>query len=358
MGLPCRGASKVVAVAVACLAMLLATSAASSAGTKTAPPVVESWTPTWITNASALLNAGVTAGGLDTQTWFQYGTAVSYGDTTVKQDAGSSTSQVAISYDVTELSPGTTYHFRLAARNSKGTRYGSDGTFTTTGAAYTLPPSGPRVVSGVANGWVVLAFDDGPYTGTPYLLQELKSLGLHAYFFDVGQQIQAYPTYMQDELAAGDPVENHTWDHQSLTDAIPPLTGQQVSVEFTQTNQIIVSKGGTFPTLWRAPYGETDADINSIADGLGLTGVSSYGPGCIDSTDWEDGATAAQISSSVDGSLSQYIASGDVKRGVELEFHDGVNTQQAINALPTIAAYLNANRIGSSLSLPAVTEFK
>src|SRR5207247_11214909 len=55
----------------------------------------------------------------------------SYGSTTANQaKTGNTTQNVAA--NISGLTGGTTYHFRIVATNSSGTRYGSDRTDTTT----------------------------------------------------------------------------------------------------------------------------------------------------------------------------------------------------------------------------------
>jgi hypothetical protein len=69
--------------------------------------------------------------GLTTTVYFQYGTTTSYGRTTANQSKTGNTYQ-NVSANISGLTASTTYHFRIKATNSAGTRYGSDRTFTTT----------------------------------------------------------------------------------------------------------------------------------------------------------------------------------------------------------------------------------
>src|SRR5439155_902757 len=95
------------------------------------PPVVTTNPTTFIANFSATLNGSVNPGGLTTTVYFQYGTTISYGRTTANQTKTGNTYQSVLAY-ISGLSGNTTYHFRLKATNSGGTRYGNDRTFTTT----------------------------------------------------------------------------------------------------------------------------------------------------------------------------------------------------------------------------------
>ena len=89
---------------------------------------------TGVTTTAATLNGSVTPNGTDTTYSFQWGTDTSYGNTTAAGDAGSGTSAVSVSANLSSLTPGTTYHFRVVASNAAGTTYGADQTFAATGA--------------------------------------------------------------------------------------------------------------------------------------------------------------------------------------------------------------------------------
>ena len=83
-------------------------------------------------SSSTTLNGTVNPNGCSTNVRFQYGRTTSYGSTTANQaKTGNTTQNVAA--NISGLTAGTTYHFRIVATNSGGTRHGSDRTFTTTG---------------------------------------------------------------------------------------------------------------------------------------------------------------------------------------------------------------------------------
>jgi len=106
----------------------------------TGPPVVITNPATLIASFSATLNSLVDPHGLTTTVYFQYGPTTSYGSTTSGQTKSGNTYQ-SVSANVGGLGASTTYHFRIVATNSGGTRYGSDSTFTT------LSATGPPVVA-------------------------------------------------------------------------------------------------------------------------------------------------------------------------------------------------------------------
>ena len=106
----------------------------------TGRPVAITDPATYIASDSATLNGTVDPHGLTTTVYFQYGTSTSYGLTTAIQSKTGDTYQNVVA-TIGGLTASTTYHFRIIAHNSAGTRYGVDQTFTTLSA--TRPPVVP-----------------------------------------------------------------------------------------------------------------------------------------------------------------------------------------------------------------------
>jgi hypothetical protein len=119
--------------------------ATNSNGTGVAPldfiePPLATNPATLVASFSATLNGSVNPAGSATTVYFQYGTTTTYGHTTPNQSKTGNTTQNVMA-NISGLSANTTYHFRIVAMNSAGTRYGSDKTFRT------LSPTGPAVVT-------------------------------------------------------------------------------------------------------------------------------------------------------------------------------------------------------------------
>ena len=98
--------------------------------TATGPPVVATNPATLIARFSARINGRVNPHGLPTSVHFQYGTTNSYGLTTAPQSKSGNTYR-NVTANIGGLSAGTTYHFRIVATNTAGTRFGGDRAFTT-----------------------------------------------------------------------------------------------------------------------------------------------------------------------------------------------------------------------------------
>ena len=93
-------------------------------------PTVTTSAASNIASSSATLNGSVNPNGCNTTVRFQYGTTTSYGFITANQTKIGNTTQ-NVTANISGLSANTTYHFRIVATNSAGTRYGSDRTVTT-----------------------------------------------------------------------------------------------------------------------------------------------------------------------------------------------------------------------------------
>lgn len=95
-------------------------------------PLAATDTAKTVTSTSVSLNGSVNPNGASTTVTFEYGLTTSYGSTiTATQSPASGSVPVNISTNLTGLTPGTTYHYRIKALNSGGTSYGADMSFTT-----------------------------------------------------------------------------------------------------------------------------------------------------------------------------------------------------------------------------------
>jgi len=87
---------------------------------------------TEIKATTAILNGIVNANYTPTETFFEFGTDTFYGNQISATPSNISGNQTTnISANISNLSPNTTYHFRVKAQNSVGISYGNDFIFTT-----------------------------------------------------------------------------------------------------------------------------------------------------------------------------------------------------------------------------------
>jgi multidrug efflux pump subunit AcrA (membrane-fusion protein) len=123
------------------LTQLFTTSTASAVVTGSASDI----TPT-----VATLSGTVSPQGANTSYYFEYGLTSSLGHRTATKSAGSSSSQVSVSTDVTGLEPGKTYHFRLVASNLNGTVIGTQETLDTPAALVPTVATSSASVTGIS----------------------------------------------------------------------------------------------------------------------------------------------------------------------------------------------------------------
>ena len=97
-------------------------------GTSVIVPEASTEAPTSVTDTSAVLNGSVNPGGVAATYQFQYGATTSYGSVipASAEPVGSDSTTHQVSTELTGLAPGSTYHYRIVARNVNGATYGED----------------------------------------------------------------------------------------------------------------------------------------------------------------------------------------------------------------------------------------
>lgn len=169
---------------------------------------------------------------------------------------------------------------------------------------------------------VALTYDDGPAVLTPSFLRQLKSLGVPATFFMIGQQVSARASLLRQMLADGHMVANHSWNHANLGGG-----GPGASAQLSQTNAAIRKATGFTPCLFRPPYGSTGSDLVRRTRAQGMTSVIWS----VDPLDWRQPGSGAIVSRV----LSQ------AGPGAIILSHDGGGPRgQTLSALPQIVRAL------------------
>ncbi len=133
---------------------------------------------------------------------------------------------------------------------------------------------------------LALTFDDGPDPEwTPAILAILKEKKVPATFFMIGSAMEANPGLVQQVLADGHEIGNHTYTHPDLSDT--PATA--VRLELNATQRLFQALTGRSMRLFRPPYlGDaepSDADEIvpvEIAQSLGYITVGTH----VDTLDW------------------------------------------------------------------------
>lgn len=180
-------------------------------------------------------------------------------------------------------------------------------------------------------GYVGLTFDDGPSGSTSALLDVLKQNGLRATMFNEGQYAVGNPSQVRAQVAAGMWVGNHSYTHPHLT----RLSQSQIDSEISRTQQALANSGGGTSRLFRPPYGETNATVQSVAAKYGLTQIIWD----VDSQDWNGASTDAIVQ-----------AAARLTNGQIILMHDwAANTRAAI---PRIAQGLAARGLCAGMISP------
>ena len=176
---------------------------------------------------------------------------------------------------------------------------------------------------------VALTFDDGPGKDTASILSILKPNDVPATFFVVGQEVQANPGMVAQEIAQGNQVGIHTWDHADMT-KLSPAKQQQ---EIVDTQNAIINDSGVASRLFRAPYGAVSPSVIAAAERNKLLSVL-----------WEDDTNDWQRPDP--GTIVQRVMS-QVSPGTIVLMHDGGGDRaNTVAALPTIIKDLKQQGYG------------
>ncbi|MDQ7809506.1 polysaccharide deacetylase family protein [Amycolatopsis sp. A133] len=182
------------------------------------------------------------------------------------------------------------------------------------------------------NGYVGLTFDDGPSNAhTPALLNALRQNGLRATMFNEGQYAAAYPAQVRAQVSAGMWVGNHSYTHPHLTQQ----SQAQVDSEISRTQQAIAAAGGGTPRLFRPPYGETNATVQSVEAKYGLRQIIWD----VDSGDWNNASVDAIVQ-----------ANARLSNGQIILMHEWPNN--TLSAIPRIAQTLASRGLCAGMISP------
>ena len=102
-------------------------------------PTAITETASSVTNNSVMLHGIVNANGLSTTAWFQYRIVNGTSQNTASTQTVIGSSDTEVTMKVIELIPGTTYFYRIVARNDTTIAYGNEISFTTTGIQTYVP---------------------------------------------------------------------------------------------------------------------------------------------------------------------------------------------------------------------------
>ncbi len=175
---------------------------------------------------------------------------------------------------------------------------------------------------------IALTFDDGPHpVYTLQLLDILRRTHTPATFFLVGEQVAKYPGLAQLEVAEGNEVADHTYDHINLTVIPPELVGYEVQ----RCNAALQRATGAPVRFFRPPGGEYDGEtVREVSRHGFITTLWTNDPGDF---------------SRPPAAVIQKRTLAHLENGGIILLHDGI--PETLTALPAIIA--EARRRGVQL---------
>lgn len=174
---------------------------------------------------------------------------------------------------------------------------------------------------------IALTFD-GDYLNniTDEILDMLKAEGVKCTVFLTGRYLRRYPESVKRMVADGHEIGNHSWTHPHLTTfeqnyqhhTLPGITAEILQQELLKTAELFRQiTGKNMAPLWRAPYGEHNAQIRQWAAAVGFRHVGwtvgRNGDNGMDTLDWVADKNASIYHSAEE--ISEKILSFERKDG-------------------------------------------
>lgn len=119
--------------------------------------------------------------------------------------------------------------------------------------------------------YVALTFDDGPnLTVTPAVLERVKKYNISATFFVNGMHItDETATVMQDAVALGCEIENHSQNHLHMN----KISKEEILDEIKKTDDLIEKYIGKKPTFFRPPFIDVNDLMHEVIDHTFICGI-------------------------------------------------------------------------------------
>ena len=165
------------------------------------------------------------------------------------------------------------------------------------------------------SGYVALTFDDGPTVLTADILAVLDHYRIPATFFNIGSLEHVRSRVVENMLAAGHQVGNHTMTHPDLL----AMSMDAALADIDAAAAVHHDLGHDNQTMFRPPFGNTSPELRAAVESRGMVEVLWT----VDSKDYE-AQTAQQVAE----------ASKGMTDGGILLLHDG--KPFTLEALPLI----------------------
>lgn len=172
---------------------------------------------------------------------------------------------------------------------------------------------------------IALTFDDGPWSPTTsQILKVLEEHNVEATFFVVGKQVQKYPQLLQQIVAGGHAIGNHTWSHQ-----YDHYSASAAAREFNDTAALIYETTGVKTALFRPPAGILNNGLATYAHQEQYAVVMWSA----DSKDWRYRHTTAKT-------IADNILESVQPGGIVLLHDGGGDRSHTVQALPQLITSL------------------
>ena len=193
------------------------------------------------------------------------------------------------------------------------------------------PPTAPglamkaRVFDPEPSKIVYITIDDGPYLqNTPHLLEVLQKENVKVTFFDVGKQIEQFPSLLKAEYEQGHSIGSHTYSHDYSSLYKSP---DAFLADIQKNDDLIYRVIGIHTKIIRAPGGTLRFNI-PYYNLLDSNDYIAYDWN-IDTNDTEGKFSVKQLVNNVDKQIEN-------KNKIILLMHDLPNKSSSIDALPII----------------------
>ncbi|MCF8260510.1 MAG: polysaccharide deacetylase family protein [Melioribacteraceae bacterium] len=127
-----------------------------------------------------------------------------------------------------------------------------------------------QIIWNSINDKILITFDDGPHTGSnDKILEKLHNYNYKALFFVEGRFVKSNKSLLNEILAEGHQLGNHSFSHKNLRKS----NKEDLLEEIKSTNDSISEIIGESVQFFRPPYGKFNSEILKISKQLKLNTV-------------------------------------------------------------------------------------